>query len=152
MTTQIEMIALLKLEVKGLTSYLADVDYTNATNDAARDTGWAFPVTVDFKIYWQKQRSKRHLYEYLQSESAHKFKYEQINLQHRFAHYSSLIKNMDTAFEKIQEERPDQFADVDALHMFGTHISPGFAYVPQTGVDITYNSDQTVDFGPKEDD
>jgi len=149
-TTQAEMIVLMKAEVKGLTSYLDDVDYTNATNDAAGETGWAFPVTDNFKIYWMKQRSKRHLYEYLLTESAHKFKYEQINLQHRFEHYSKLIKRMDEDFVNIQEARPDQFADVAASRLFGTKVDAGFAYVPQTGQDITYVDDQLVEFGPKE--
>ncbi len=149
MTTQAEMITLITAEVKGLSSYLADADYTNATNDASRETGWSFPVTGDFKIYWMKQRAKRHLYEYLLTESAHKFKYEQINLQHRFLHYSKLIEQMDKAFIDIQEARPDQFADVAAYKLFSTKIDAGFAYVNQTGQDITYRNDQLVEFGPK---
>lgn len=150
MTTQAEMITLITAEVKGLSSYLADADYTNATNDASRETGWSYPVTGDFKIYWMKQRSKRHLYEYLLTESAHKFKYEQINLNQRFDHYSKLIKRMDEDFVNIQESRPDQFANVDTFKLFSTKIDAGFAYMPQTGQDITYSSNQQVNFGPKE--
>jgi len=67
MTTQAEMITTVEQELKGLSEYLETVDYTNAATDAANDTGWAFPVSAGFQTYWQKQRLKRHLYEYLRS-------------------------------------------------------------------------------------
>jgi len=143
--TLAEMITLLKVEVKGLTSYLeADDDYTNACNEAARETGWAFPVSGDFKIFWTKQRAKRHVFFYLASESAHKFKFKQINLQHRFDHYWILIKGMDKDFEAIQAERPDQFAGVDTFKLFGTKVDAGFQYEPQTGIDTTYGANNEV--------
>lgn len=150
--TRTELLIKIKQEVKGLIKYLASQDYENAVDDASRETGWSHPVTGDFKIYWIKQRAKRHLYEYLLTESAHKFKYEQINLQHRFEHYSKLIKVMDEQFEKVQDERPDQFANVDTFKMFGTKADAGFAYISQTGQDITYLDVQLVEFGPKEND
>jgi len=150
--TRNEILIKIKQEVKGLSSYLDGVDYENAVDDASRETGWSYPVTGDFKIYWAKQRAKRHLYEYLLTESAHKFKYEQINLQHRFEHYSKLIKRMDEDFARIQDARPDQFADVDTFQLFGTKVDAGFAYANQTGQDITYVDDQLVEFGPKEND
>jgi len=149
--TRNELIALLKVEVKGLTSYLVDDDYSNAVDDALRDTGWTLPTTVDFKEKWLKDRSKRHLFFYLQSESAHKFKFEQINLQHRFEHYDKLISTMDKAFEKAIEDNPDQFSGVDAFKTFGHQIDAGFAY-DGNGQDITYDSDQRVLFGPNETD
>lgn len=148
--TRDELLIKIKQEVKGLATYLDKVDYENAVNDASRETGWSYPVSGDFKDYWIKQRAKRALYEYLLTESAHKFKYEQINLQHRFEHYSKLIKRMDEDFEKIQDARPDQFADVSASKLFGTKLDAGFSYSPQTGQDTTYSDAQRVEFGPKE--
>jgi hypothetical protein len=148
--TKDEMVALLKEEVKGLTSALTDpTDYDNASSDASREIGWSFPVVGDFKIYWMKYRAKRHLYFYLVSESAHKFKVKQFSLDHRFKHYKALIEMMDAEFVAIQEERPDEFAGVDEYELFGTKVDAGFAY-DQTGKDITYDADQEVIHQPDE--
>lgn len=149
--TKDELIALVKQEVKGLTSYLEDEDYSNAADDASRETGWSFPVSGNFKELWIKQRAKRHLFFYLYSESAHKFKYKQINLQHRFDHYKELIKQMDDAYVIVIQERPDLFAGVSISHLFGTKVDAGFAY-DSTGRDITYDENQSVIFSPKEND
>ena len=150
--TKTEFIQKLPEELKGLDTYLERDDYSNALDDASRETGWDFPVTVAFKIYWIKQRAKRHIFFYLMSESAHKFKYKQINLQHRFEHYKEIIKNMDTEFKEVMEERPDMFANVDPFKMFGTKVDAGFSYVPQTGEDQTYTEDNEVIFTPTEND
>ena len=147
--TSDQLVAKLKEEVKSLTSYLDDEDYDNAVDDAGRETGWTLPLSDTLKEYWYKNRSKRHLFFYLLSESAHKYKVKQINLQHRFEHYSVLIKEMDTKFALIQEERPELFTSVDAENMFGNKIDAGFAYEPQTGNDITYYSEQKVIISPK---
>jgi len=147
--TNAELLALLKQEVKGLTSYLTDpTDYDNAIDDAERETGWTMPISGSFKEYWIKQRAKRHLFFYLYSESAHKFKYKQISLQHRFEHYGKMIKDMDVAYLTAIEERPDLFAGVSISHLFGSKIDAGFAY-DSTGRDITYRDNQLVNFGPK---
>ena len=150
--TKTEFIQLLPEELKGLDNYLVRDDYSNALDDASRETGWTLPVTIDFKIHWIKERAKRHIFFYLMSESAHKFKFKQINLQQRFEHYRGLIKDMDVAFTAIIEARPDMFADVDPFMMFGTKIDAGFSYVPQTGEDQTYEDDNEVIFTPTEDD
>ena len=148
-----QLITTLKEEVKNLTTYLeSPIDYQNAINDALRETGWTLPVETNFKIYWTKQRARRHLFFMLLTESAHKFKYKQINLQQRFDHYSKLIKNMDEAFVAIQESRPEEFSGVDPFKAFGTVAGTGFAYEPLTGRDITYDEDQKVIFNPKETD
>jgi len=149
--TKNELVILLEREVKGLSSYLDPLDYRNAADDAARETGWAFTVSGVFKEYWIKERAKRHIFFYLLSESAHKFKVEQINLQHRFDHYSKIIAYMDKQFQEIIEERPDQFAEADPFKMFGTKIDAGFAY-DSAGRDITYDESNQVDFSPKEND
>lgn len=149
--TQAEMIALLKEEVKNLTRYLTDPDdYENATNDAARETGWAFPISGDTKIKWQKERSKRHIFFMLLSESAHKFKYKQISLNQRFDHYLALIKKMDDDWEKAQEDLFAELSGADTFELFGTKIDAGFAYEPQTGRDITYDTEQEVIHSPNE--
>ena len=150
--TEAEFIALLKGEVKGLTAYLADADYINAIGDVVRETGWVVTTEDTFQIFWFKQRAKRHLFFYLQSESAHKFKYKQINLQNRFSHYDKLVVKMDKDWAAIQEARPEKFANVSALKLFGTKIDAGFRYVPQTGEDDSYSQDSLIKFGPKESD
>lgn len=146
--TQADMEEKLEEEVKGLSTYLESDDYTNACSDASRETGWAFPVTTDFKILWMKNRAKRYLFFYLYSESASKFKYEQINLQQRFEHYGKIIADMDKSFAEALEAFPHEFASVDAYEMFGTKIDAGFQYDPVTGKDITYNSNNKVVFAP----
>lgn len=148
--TKDEMITLVTAEVKGLSSYLASDDYSNACDDAERETGWSFPVTGDFKILWQKKRVVRNLFFYLFTESTYKFKYKQINLNQRFDHLKDAIKMLDDEFEKIQEERVDQFANVDSYNMFGTKIDAGFSYESQTGRDTTFNEDQEVIATPNE--
>jgi len=146
--TQTEMEEKLEEEVKGLSTYLEGDDYTNACNDAARETDWAFPVTTNFKVHWMKERAKRALFFYLYSESAHKFKYEQINLQHRFDHYDKILKKMDEDFAVAIEANPDQFANAEPYELFGTKADAGFQYDPITGKDTTYNEANKVVFTP----
>jgi hypothetical protein len=152
--TRAEIIAQIKEEVKNLTSYLTDpTDYENAVDEAARETGWSYPISGNTRTKWQLFRSKRHLFFYLWSESAHKFKYKQINLQHRFDHYERLIKYMDEVWEKALMEDADLNAELsgaDQFELFGTKIDAGFAYESQTGRDITYDEDQIVIHHPNE--
>jgi len=142
---------LLQQEVKGLSAYLDPQDYTNACNDASRETGWSFPTTTDFRTLWMKERAKRHIFFYLLTQSAHKFKYQQVNLQHRFDHYERLIKYMDNAFLTAMENSIEEWAGVSAFKIFGTKVDAGFAY-DDVGKDITYDPDQLVEFYPKEND
>lgn len=146
--TQVEMEEKLEEEVKGLSAYLEGDDYTNACNDAARETDWPFPVITNFKILWMKNRAKRHLFFYLYSESAYKFKYEQINLNQRFDHLDKVLKRMDEDFVAAMEANPEEFAGVDSFELFGTSASAGFQYDPITGKDITYNEANKVVFTP----
>ena len=148
--TKEELTDLLMQEVKGLDNYLTAEDYSNALDDAARET-WALPVTTDFRIDWVKKRAKRHLFFYLMTESAHKFKYKQINLQQRFEHYKELIADMDLKFKEAMEENPSEFAGVETFQMFGTKIDGGFSY-DDIGQDTTYRDDNLVVFTPGETD
>jgi len=146
--TKSEMEEKIEEEVKGLSTYIGGDDYSNACDDASRETGWTFPVATDFKIMWMKNRAKRHLFFYLFTESASKFKYEQINLQHRFDHYDKIIKKMDLDFAEAQESFPNEFANAEAYEMFGTKVDAGFNYDPITGKDISYHDDVKVVFTP----
>jgi len=148
--TKAELTTLLQQEVKGLTGSLADDDYSNAIDAAERDTGWSMPQTSDFKVKWLVERSKRHLFFFLMSESASKFRYKDIHLQHRFDHYSSLVDKLDAAFEKAQQDDPYQFADVSAYEQYGHKVDAGFAYDDQTGRDLTYDDDNLTLIHPNE--
>jgi hypothetical protein len=56
---------------------------------------------------------------------------------------------MDAEFSAIQEERPDEFANVDAYGLFGSVVNAGFSY-DSVGKDTTYDSDQGIIFEPDE--
>lgn len=145
-----ELTVLLESEVKSLTSYLDSPDYSNACDDASRDTGWSFPTSSDFQDLWIKERAKRFLFFYLLSESAHKFKIKQINLQHRFEHYRSMIKDMDKDWFYAKSEHPEEFiGGLNKAHLFGTKINAGFSS-DLVGNDTTYTDDNIVEFTPKE--
>ena len=148
--TKDEMVVRLQQEVKGLTSSLADVDYDNAIDAAQRDTGWALPQTVDFNIKWLIERSKRHLFFFLLSESASKFRFKAIHLQHKFEHYRLLIADMDKRFTAAQEEFAFEFAGVSSYELAGTKIDAGFSYDPLTGRDTTYDAENQVMIHPNE--
>ncbi len=148
--TRDSLIVLIKQEVKGLSSYLVDDDYSNAVDDALRETGWTLPVGTSFREYWIKDRSKRHIFFYLLSESAHKFKVKQINLQHRFEHYKYAVQVMDDNYDKIQDERPEEFSTSNVVNMFGHKVDAGFSYQSETGIETTYDDDQIVIISPNE--
>ena len=150
--TKPELVVLLEEEVKGLTQYLDSTDYSNASDDASRDTGWSFPTTSDFQDLWIKQRAKRFLFFYLLTESAHKFKIKQINLQHRWEHYKATIELMDRAWFYAKTEHPEEFiGSLNPAHLFGTKIDAGFSS-DIVGNDTTYLDDNEVQFTPKETD
>lgn len=147
--TRQELILKLEKEFKGSHKYLIKEDYENASTDAINEFGTTYPVSGQLLELWVKKRAKRHLFYYLLTESAHKFKFEQINLQHRFDHYSKLVEFEDKQFAEFMEEHPELFTDAATYKLFGTKIDAGFAYT-ESGVDITYNDDQLVEFDPKE--
>lgn len=141
----------LREEMKSLDDELEQDDYENAIGDALADTGWALPQTSAFEVYWIKQRSKRHIYNYMLADAAEDFKFEGINLQHRFDHYKYLVSQFDKEWTEIQESRPEKFAGVDSFKMFGTKVDAGFAYADD-GQDLTYDDDFEVTFTPTEND
>ena len=148
--TKAELTTLLQQELKGLTSSLEDDDYSNAIDAAERDTGWSMPQTTAFNLKWMIERSKRHLFFFLMSEAASKFRYKDIHLQHRFEHYADLIRQMDTDFEKAQDEYAFEFAGVPAYEQMAHKIDAGFAYESQTGRDHTFDDENIVLIHPNE--
>ena len=145
--TQDELRTLLIQEVKGLSSYLTDpVDYDNGIDTAELET-WSLPVTSSFRIYWLKQRSKRHLFFMLVSETAYEYKVKKFDRNQKFDHFFKLIEKMDQDFLDAQTSNPEEFADVSDYALFGTKIDAGFRY-NGVGQDITYRSDNVVQFEP----
>jgi hypothetical protein len=124
-------------------------DIDRATALAVSETGWTFPLSTDFRDYWMKQRTKRHIFFMLCGESAYKFKFKQINLQNRFEHFRSLIRIMDLEWESAKKENAAEFAGVSATHLFGTQIEPGFQY-DDVGQDTTYDDENLVIISPSD--
>lgn len=140
---QTELEVWLKVKIKSLSSYLEPEDYESAVDSAEEELGWSLPQTNTERLYWLRERSLRHLFFSLMSESAHKFKFEQVNLNQRFEHYRKLISDMDRAFKEAKEENPTLFAGVSSYKLFGTKIDAGFA-TDDLGRDRTYDEDQIV--------
>jgi hypothetical protein len=149
--TESEAITLITREIKGLSSNLEDADYSDAVDNAERETGFAFPVTSDFQIRWLKERTKRHLFFSLWTESATSFKFKQINLQQKFEHFDKLIEKMDNDFEKALVENTFEFAQVNATQMFGHKVDAGFSY-DDMGRETSYDEDQLVIISPTDTD
>ena len=148
--TRTEMITRLQQEIKGLTSNFSQIDYENAINAAERDTGWSMPQSTNFKVKWLMDRSKRHLFFFLMSESAAKFRFKAIHLQHKFEHYRLVIADMDKRFTEAQAEFAFEFADVSSYELAGTKIDAGFSYEPLTGRDTTYDENNQTLIHPNE--
>ena len=145
--TESELIIIVKREIKGLTASLAEDDYSDAVNNAERDTSFTLPVTSSFQIKWLKERVKRHLFFSLWTESATSFKYKQINLQQKFEHFDKLIEKMDSDFEQAQKENAYEFAQVTATQFFGHKVDAGFSY-DKLGRETTFDEDQLVIINP----
>jgi hypothetical protein len=136
-------------EIKGLSANFESYDYTDAVDEAERETGFSLPTTDAFQIKWLKSRTKRALFFSLLSESSEDFQVKKLYLQQKFANLLNLIKLLDEEFQKALEEEPYEFANVEAYKIFGTKIDAGFAYDSVTGADKTYSDDQTVIFTPE---
>jgi hypothetical protein len=148
--TSSELIDAVKIDVKGLTSYLADDDYDEAVADAERETGFTMPVTTSFQIQWMKRRTRRHLLSILVYDAARKFRAETFFINQRFEHYIKLLEMEDKAFAEALEADAFEFAGVSAFKVFGTKIEAGFQY-DDVGRDTTYTDDNAVIFAPTDD-
>jgi hypothetical protein len=147
--TESELIVIVGRELKGLSVNFSADNFADAVDSAERDTGFLFPTTVDFQIKWLKERTKRHLFFFLLSESTTSFKFKQINLQQKFEQLYKLIEKMDVDFEKALEDNVLEFAQADATQLFGHKVDAGFAYDAQ-GNNITYDVDQLVIVSPND--
>jgi len=149
--TKAAMTTLLTQEIKDLSDNFDSNDYSNALDEAERETGWSFPVSDGFQTRWQKLRGKRHLLSYLRDQSSEEFKVRTLHLNQTWEHLNETIEKMDEDYAEIQESEPAQFAQVDSEKMFGTKVDAGFQY-DGVGRDTTYDAvDNVVIFTPTED-
>ncbi len=154
MTTVAELTEIITLEMKSLESELENDDYVNALNAAQWET-WSLPLTDNFKLYWVKERAKRHLFFMLATGQAMEFKVKTYNLGEPFKHLSDTYKAMDVLFEKAKEDFPDAFpvlgdSAINNYELFGTYISSGFQY-NAVGKDTTYESSNSIIITPSSD-
>jgi len=147
--TKDELIVIVTRELKGLADEFDADNFSDAADEATRDTGWAFPVATAFRVLWMKKRTKRYLYEMKRDDTAEDFHAKNYRMNQKFEHYRLMIKDADEEFSRIQESYPEEFVDVDSYKMFGTKIDAGFAY-DDIGTDVTYHDDQLVAFDPTE--
>ena len=124
-------------------SVLNDSVYNNAIDDAQYETDWTLPVTENFKIYWIKQRAKRHLFFYLMTMNAEKFKADEFSINQKFDHYRTLVLFLDDVYAKAKADNPTYFSSGSSYEYFGTKIDAGFRY-DHMGRDITYDDKSNV--------
>lgn len=130
-----ELLALLRIHLKGLSEHFDDTALEEGLSSAIRELGWKLPVTKDFRVYWILERAKRACVSAMCLDTAYAFKFKQINLQHRFEHFHAMIKEMDNQFALAKKEHPDEFLpdmeDMDTaekLSSFGDYHGAGFHY------------------------
>lgn len=143
-----ELITVVTSEIKGLSTEFVEADFTNAVNEAIRETGFTMPNSVDDQVRWLKQRTTRHLIYMIWLENSVKFKVKTIALDQKFEHLHKVIAKMDKDWEAAKDE-PGFGPVVDTYKQFGHQIGPGFAY-DEMGRNITYNDDQLVIITPGE--
>lgn len=149
--TSDELITVLSQEMKNLDDDLESDDYTNAVNAAQWET-WDLPQTDDFKVYWTKERSKRHLFFMLMTGVATKFHAKSYHIDQKFLHLRDVVKMLDEKFEKVKEDFPDAFpvlsdSAIQNYEVFGTYIRSGFQY-DGVGRDTTYETTNEPVFSP----
>lgn len=145
-----DVMVLLESEIKGLSEHFDEPDFSNAVDEAERET-WSLPVTTSFKILWFKKRAKRHLLSYLWNEYVDKVQHDTTKFQQRFEHLQVVIDKEDKDFLKAQEENPTEFAGVDSYTLFGTYVKSGFRY-DDVGRDVTYDEFNEAEFKPSDSD
>lgn len=149
MSTLTEFTDELTTKMKGVSTLLSDDEYTSAINDMLRETGWTFPITSSFQLYWAFQRSKRHCLDMLLTSQAPKFQVDKIRLDQRFDHYLKMIQSIDAAFKEAKEESPEEFTNAEVYMVFGSYISAGFSS-DSFGNDTTYQETNKVLITPTE--
>lgn len=146
--TKEELITLVEREIMELSGKFDPENFSDAVDEAQRETGFSCPVETDFQILWLKHRTKRALFQFIVAGAAKKFKYEGINLNQAFDHYRTLISDFDKEFKDAKQEHATEFAGVESYQMFGTKINAGFQYDPITGEDTTYTEKNQITLSP----
>lgn len=137
-----ELITTVTAEMKDLATNLVAIDYTNAVEDAQRETAYSLPNTDSEQLYWLKQRTKRHLVFMLATGAAGKFQVKQIKLDQKFRNLKDLYVDMDRLWKEAQESLGIGIADIYKL--FGSKIDAGYSYDTVTGEETTYETEQLV--------
>ena len=143
-----ELITVIEQELKALATNFVAVDFTNAIEDAVRETSYVLPNTNNEQIYWLKQRSKRNLIFMLATGVASSFQVKQIKLDQKFRNLKELYVDMDKAWEKAQGDLGIGVSDT--FRLFGSKIDAGFASDEVTGEDTTYYAEQLVIVTPND--
>ena len=155
--TEGEAITVVTREIKALSDNFTAPDYADAVDSSERETGFSFPATDNFQIEWLIKRTKRALFFSLLSENTESFKFKQINLQDKFKNLKDIVTMMDNEFKEVLDNYSYLFPNatinylggISPSQLFGHKIDAGFAY-DNSGRDITFDTDQFVEFTPKE--
>lgn len=145
-----ELITVVTREIKGLSTQFVEANFTDAVDEAIRETGFTLPNTDDEQTKWLKARTTRHLIYMLWLENSVKFKVKTIALDQKFEHLHKMLAKMDKDWEAAKDD-PLLGVTVDSYEQFGHRIGSGFAY-DELGKDITYNEEQKVIISPNEND
>jgi hypothetical protein len=145
-----ELITVVTREIKGLSTQFVEANFTDAVDEATRETGFTLPNTNDDQLKWLKSRTTRHLIYMLWLENSVKFKVKNIALDQKFEHLHKMLAKMDKDWEAAKED-PLMGVIVDDFQQFGHRIGSGFAS-DDLGRDITYNEEQLVIVSPNEND
>ena len=149
MATREEFLVTLAIRMKGVSTLLAPDEYSLCVDDMLLETGWAFPITSSFQLYWAGQRSKRHCIMLLLTSQAPKFQVDKIRLDQRFDHYKKMVEQLDMEFKEAKEENPTEFSNAEIYMALGHYINAGFAY-DSFGRDVTYDETNKVLYAPNE--
>ena len=137
-----ELIIVVEQELKALATNFVAVDYTNAVEDAVRETSYVLPNTNNEQIYWLKQRTKRNMVFMLATGVASSFQVKQIKLDQKFRNLKELYVDMDKVWKEAQGELGIGVSDT--FRLFGSKVDAGFASDELTGEDTTYSAEQLV--------
>ena len=143
-----ELIIVVEQELKALATNFVAVDYSNAVEDAVRETSYVLPNTNNEQIYWLKQRTKRNMVFMLATGVASSFQVKQIKLDQKFRNLKELYVDMDRVWKEAQGELGIGVSDV--FKLFGSKVDAGFASDELTGEDTTYDAEQLVIVTPND--
>jgi hypothetical protein len=149
-----ELLERVELEIRSFSDVFTSGELLNFAWTASMETGWTFPIADSntFRLYWIKDRIKRHLIHALLFDKAEKFRYKLAFLNQKFEHWLKMLDTMDKAFDKAKNENVTEFINATNVYeKFGTMAGTGFAY-DKYGADITQHPDNKVKLNPNEND